>query len=271
MKPGRYKAVENRRRQWALLGAMAPDIALLQECRPDDLHQQAPPWMAEEYSVVGVLPDRWIACSAILVRKTLRPSLPDSHQLPEPEARWLEYLSGYVARAQVDLGWTQLAVASVHAIAKEVTDPALSDSDHEIVRRRSLSRAWHNDLAAAALAGWVGTRPFIVGGDWNNALLFDATYPSGMEGEPGASAEFFTTRETGGWHHALRKFHPEAVRTYLDPASAAYELDHIFSHADVHSRLAACHVVADPSVATLSDHAPLVADFCDEPAVLQTG
>lgn len=46
--------MENRRRQWALLGALAPDIALLQECRPPDLEDQAPGWMARGYRCVGL-------------------------------------------------------------------------------------------------------------------------------------------------------------------------------------------------------------------------
>ena len=50
-KPGRFKTVANRRRQWALLGALAPDIALLQECRSSDLKLHAPGWMADDTDV----------------------------------------------------------------------------------------------------------------------------------------------------------------------------------------------------------------------------
>ena len=95
----------------------------------------------------------------------------------------------------------------------------------------------------AALTPWIDGNPFIVGGDWNNAKLFDTIYPAGAEGGPGASTEFFASRSTAGWHHALRKFHRDEQRTYLDPGSAAYELDHIFTDAQLHERLRACDVV----------------------------
>jgi endonuclease/exonuclease/phosphatase family metal-dependent hydrolase len=63
------------------------------------------------------------------------------------------------------------------------------------------------------------------------------------------------------WHHALRKFYPEVVRTYLEPTSAYYELDHIFTDSDLHARLHACDVFNEAALAGLSDHAPLIAEF----------
>ena len=67
-KPGRFKTVANRRRQWALLGALAPDIALLQECRSSDLNLHAPGWMEDRYQCVGVLQRGWSLCTSMLVR-----------------------------------------------------------------------------------------------------------------------------------------------------------------------------------------------------------
>lgn len=181
--------------------------------------------------------------------------------LPEPERRWREYLSGYVAAAELTWGPERVRVASVHAIAQEVSDPAVTDGDHERIRRRAASRSWRNDLAAAALTPWVTGHRFIVGGDWNTAVLFDQTYPGGAEGGPGASAQFFDARAQQGWRHALRKFSDVEVRTYLDPASAPYELDHIFTDDQLHTRVSSCEVLAGPPAGELSDHAPLVADI----------
>jgi len=48
MKPAGFKEVENRRRQWEFLGALQPDIAMLQECRPEDLTNLVP------FEMVGV-------------------------------------------------------------------------------------------------------------------------------------------------------------------------------------------------------------------------
>lgn len=262
MKPAAFKTIANRRRQWALLGALAPDIALLQECRPGDLLEHAPNWMPDQYVVLGAIPSRWIACSSVLARRELHPVELDRTSLPAAEQRWLAYLSGYVSTAELVVGnERRLRVASVHAIANVVDNPALSEAEHEFVRRRALERAWHNDLAVAALKPWVSKGNFVVGGDWNNAVLFDTTYPSGAEGGPGASTEFFTSRLGHGWYHALRKFSPTEVRTYLDPKSAPYELDHIFTDSHLHERLNNCMVLDDPPVTELSDHAPIVADF----------
>ena len=102
---------------------------------------------------------------------------------------------------------------------------------------------------------------FIVGGDWNNAVLFDTIYPPATADGPGPSTEFFARRAESGWHHALRRFHPEELRTYLEPGAAPYELDHIFTDAELHSELVACDVLDGPVLTGLSDHAPLLAEF----------
>jgi hypothetical protein len=193
-KPGPFNIVVNRRRQWALIGAHAPDVALLQECRPPDLAFNAPSWMTEEYTVIGSIPHRWIASSALLARRSLAPVALDRTTLPVDERRWLDYLAGYVATASVTVEDGQIAVASVHALAKEVDCEAVTDADHQRIRREVLARAWPNDLAVAALTPWVHGHRSIVGGDWNNAKLFDTIYPSGAEGGPGASTEFFARR-----------------------------------------------------------------------------
>ena len=140
-------------------------------------------------------------------------------------------------------------------------DVAVTDEDHRRIWRPALRRAWYNDAAAAALLPITEGTRFIVGGDWNTALLFDATMPQTAP----ASAQFFAARETAGWHHALRKFSPVEVRTYLDPRSVGYELDHIFTDARLFDALTDCHVLTDSTFAGLSDHAPVVAEFALAP------
>lgn len=259
MKPGSFKTISNRQRQWALLAALAPDVALLQECRPDDLAQHAPAWAGQGYAVVGTLPHRWTACSAILARRELSPVALDVASLPASEQRWLAYLSGYVAAATVAIDGQKIRVASVHAIAKEVDE--VTPTDHEAVRRPLLAKAWHNDLAASALRPWVEGAGFVIGGDWNNARLFDVVYPTGAEGTAGASADFFATRERWGWCESLRKFQADEVQTYLDPLSHPYELDHLFTDKAMDERLIRCEVLNDPLVRELSDHATVIAEF----------
>lgn len=261
-KPGAYKSYSNRRRQWALLGALAPDIALLQECRPSDLQDHAPGWMAEEYSVAGTLQPGWKLCSTILVRKPHTVVVLDRALLGDDQRRWLDHMSGYVATATVFVGTCAMAVASVHALAEEVkVSAAVALADHERICRSGLDRAMHNDLAVAALGPWVAGRRFIVGGDWNDSPLFDVNYPKGANGVPGASTEFFERRTAAGWLDAMRKFHAEELRTYLEPKSAPYELDHVFTDAETRVGLVACEVLNNIAVAGLSDHAPVVVEF----------
>lgn len=261
MKPSRHKSVANRRRQWALLGALAPDIALLQECRPTDLATLAPAWMVEEYAIVGAARQGGSACAAVLARARYAPVAIAGRELDGSAVRWLEFLSGYVTPARVTVAGLPINVASVHALAGEVAHPEITDADHAALSRPCTTRAYYNDVAAAALAPLTRDARFMIGGDWNVAALFDTTYPMTAP----ASSEFFAGRRAAGWHHALRKFEPDEVRTYIEPKSAPYELDHLFTDAATHDELTGCHVVADAGFDGLSDHAPLVAEFAGRP------
>lgn len=258
-KPSHYKTLENRRRQWSLLAELAPDIALLQECRPSDLPRLAPPWMAGAYDVVHSIPPRQSAGSAVLARKSFLPAPCDRASLPGTEQRWLAFLGGYVATAQLNLSGGVLNAASVHALAGDIDHESVTDADHAAIRGPSSARGRYNDMAAAALLPLTRSGSFVIGGDWNVALLFDANYPSTAP----ASAEFFEARARANWHHALRKFSEQEVRTYLDPQSDGYELDHLFTDQGLHEALSRCAVPGDPSLSQLSDHAPLIADFTD--------
>jgi exonuclease III len=99
---------------------------------------------------------------------------------------------------------------------------------------------------------------FVVSGDWNTARLFDTMYPDKW---PNAGADFFRAAAGWGWCESLRKNHPEEVQTYLDPNSAPYELDHMFTDARLHGALTRCDVVEEASIRELSDHAPIIAEF----------
>lgn len=257
-KPGRYKTVANRRRQWALLAALQPDIALLQECRPEDHRNLAPSWMSEEYRLYGAIPDGWTACSAALVRATLPSHSPNLTGLPGPAAAWLQLLSGRLAITQVQLGEVAATVVSVHADAAEVKDGLTAD-DHTRLRRPALARAWYPDLVVGALEPLTAGGNFIVGGDWNEARLWDQTTPQHAPG----SQQFFEGRAEAGWFDALRKHSPDEVRTYLDRASAPYELDHVFVDATQYGQLTASRPLSEEMLTELSDHAPLVLDFAE--------
>ncbi len=261
-KPAGFKTIANRRRQWALLGAVAADVVLLQECRPSDLRLHAPAWMADEYQCVGVLRQDWRLCASMLVRQPHVVEPLDLRELGGVERRWLEHLPGCWAAASVTIDGVRIAVASIHALAMEVElGAAVSFEDHERLRRTGLPRAWCNDVLVGALEPWVAGRRFIVGGDWNNSPLFDANYPRRSARGVGPSTEFFQRRKLAEWHDAMRKFHDGDVRTYLDERSAPYELDHVFVDATTYEGVANCEAVDHVTTRGLSDHAPVVVEF----------
>ena len=59
----------------------------------------------------------------------------------------------------------------------------------------------------------------------------------------------------------MREFNTDDVRTYLDPKSAPYELDHVFTDADTRTRLSACEVLNRPALVGLSDHSRVIVEF----------
>jgi len=250
MKPARFKEVENRRRQWEFLGDLQPDIAMLQECRPEDLINLAPFEMKNEYKVLAKIPLKWSACSALLLRSDfIAEHLPSS-------SPWLEYLSGYLCLASINIYRRKILIVSVHTPAKVVNDPRVSQDDHIKIKRPSLELAWHNDLAVAALADIsVGFDGFIISGDWNTARLFDKI----MGGT--ACAEFFAMRTDNGWYESLRKFYADEVQTFLAPKGKPYELDHMFTDSALYEKLVRCEVMRSEMSDDLSDHAPIVANF----------
>lgn len=269
-KPAGFKRIENRRRQWALLAALAPDIALLQECRPTDLMAHAPMWMSEEYSCVGLLEPGWRLRTSLLVRQPHAFEVPDPDVLGGRERRWLEALpGGVVAAAEVEIADSRFAVASVHALAAPVLLGDEFDDDRRRLRRDGLEQVWHNDVIVAVFEPWVAGRRFIIGGDWNNSPLFDVNYPPPSGATTGPSSAFFARRAAAGWHDTMRRFHDDDVRTYLDAESAPYELDHVFVDAATYDELVGCHALNEPTFKSLSDHAPVVVDFAG--ALSRTG
>jgi exonuclease III len=251
-KPARYKSDANRQRQWSALMVLSPDIALLQECRPDDLATLAPSWASPEYQVLGSIPPRWQACSAVLVRRSL------DAMLVQDEDPYFAFLSGYVTRAILTIaGIGSVSIASVHAVAKEVLSDALDPEVLATMRRPACDRAWYNDLAANALRTWASDA-FIVGGDWNTARLFDEHYADRW---PEGSQQFFDRMAKWNWAESMRKFHDSEVQTYFDANSRPYQLDHLFTDALLHDCLERCDVLEEPAIRELSDHAPILCEF----------
>lgn len=255
-RPGRFRSAAVQRRQWAWIDSLAPDIALLQECDVHGFSISAPPWMDIEYQLSHQFAAGQRTGAAVLARRSLGFEALDRAAVPDPQRRWLEYMAGYLHAGTVTVAEQRVFIASVYANAREVPDgPPVSDSDHEMIKRPSRHRAWFCDLAAAALDGAV-IAPFVIGGDWNQARLFDATTPSKSPG----SREFFDSRRDAGWFDLLRKFSDTEVRTFL-AGKAPYELDHIFVDQGTYGAATQTQVLSELPVPELSDHAAVLAEF----------
>jgi hypothetical protein len=133
-------------------------------------------------------------------------------------------------------------------VAKEAEHATLAIADHEALRIEPLERAWWCDVAAHGIRELAGEGPFLVGGDWNNARLFDQT----MTQFGGASARFFAQLESWGWQESMRAFYDVEVQTYFDERSASYQLDHVFTSKHIGDRLVACDVLAVQQLRELS-------------------
>ena len=112
-------------------------------------------------------------------------------------------------------------------------------------------------FVAEGLRSWVDSS-FIVGGGWNKARLFDDNYAGRWQN---AGEEFFEVVDRWGWRESMRRTHPAEVQTYLDKASAPYQLDPLFTDTQLHDALSSCDPINDALTRELSDHTPVIADF----------
>jgi endonuclease/exonuclease/phosphatase family metal-dependent hydrolase len=254
--PGRYSGIANRQEKWRFLLSLEPDVICVQECRPGDLQGIEG---GSGYEIVGSIPPRWTACSAVVARSGL------GLAAAPREGALFEALSGYVALATVTTGTGTLLIASVHTPAKVLDDPSVTDDDHRRLVRTGGERAYFNDVVFAALDSLPRETGFIFAGDWNTARLFDAKYPDGGAEGGVSSTEFFTRAAEHGWGEVMRGSYPEEVKTWLKPGQAPYQLDHVFADA-TNERLATARVsvlyeINGRDAAEFSDHAPVIADF----------
>jgi hypothetical protein len=83
-----------------------------------------------------------------------------------------------LAAARVRVAEADVLVASVHAIAKEVSSDAVAESEHLIIKRPALRRAPVQRHRSGRLAPVTQGAHSIVGGGWNTSLLFDTTSPA---------------------------------------------------------------------------------------------
>lgn len=244
-----FNTVANRQAVWEYLADLGPDVVLAQECRPEDAVTKAGGF--DDYVVVGAIPPRWTACSVVVARRDLAPTPAERPGL------LLERLSGYVALAEIRLpGSEQCLLGSVHAPAKLIPPEWVSDAERARIGRPETGEVWHNDAAVAAVEPLAACcAAFVVGGDFNTCRSYD-DHPT--FGQVPNCRSWFERRQDGGWFDAMRRFHPDELRTYLKPGTGSYELDHVFTNGGLYGRITECRVL---DAGGLSDHAPLLIEL----------
>jgi hypothetical protein len=258
--PGRRTAAVQSR-SWHWLASHGINLALVQEAEGSAI----PEWVRSRWTLVtGELGQHGKSAdwgSVIAADPSLR--LRPRHDITSADP-WLTLLYDYLVVGEIDLPSGETAiVASVHAVAKELSKflkeniaqpPAAVFTEADLVRIAQLSDvAWVLDVAFDALARLVEGQRFIVGGDWNNARLFD----EGRPGEPVASM-FFTRASDRGWFECHQG---DEEQTWLRPNNKPYQLDHIFTDSETARTVTACFAANGWPASELSDHAPLVTEL----------
>ena len=242
---GTYKRTNSR--AWQQVAACAPDVALLQEVlRP-------PAWVPDSEVVFTPYGHSNDIGTAIWTPG----ADPQRADLP---TTWLQALPPQVTVVEADLGGTRWLLASIHADTKELSRGALPPLKDGMGCSTS-GKVFPLDLILADLAVQTRGRRFIVGGDLNAALRFDALY-SGTSALYG-NAEWFGKAAAAGWRALHPKFHVGEQRTFFRPGKPeeAFQLDHLLCDQKTWDAAVGCDVLQVPYLAELSDHAPLSADI----------
>ena len=187
------------------------------------------------------------------------PNLKENHNL--------RLLYDYAIFGEIDLpDGSKALVFSIHAPAKSLQQHleqmgyADALTPEEIKAMGQVGETpWALDLFFAEINALVKGRRFIGGGDLNNSRLFDLDPNLRKRGQLPFSTMFFTRARDAGWFECHGQKNEE--RSYLNPRSRPYQLDHLFCDKATYEKMVDCSVRADWVGYELSDHAPLVTDF----------
>lgn len=233
-------------RAWQQIAAWAPDVALLQEV------MRPPAWVPASEVIFTPYDFSDQIGTAVWVPGG-RP------QAAELALSWLPHLPPQVTVAQVELADVTWLLASMHANTKELDRQKLPPLPAQTGCSTS-GKVFPLDVILADLAPHTRGRRFVVGGDLNAALRFDALYPptSVYYG----NAEWFGKAAAVGWLALHPKFHAGEQRTLFRPGKdEAFQLDHLFCDRTSWDAAAACDVLQVPYLDELSDHAPVAVEI----------
>ena len=243
---------------WNILSDLQPDIALLQEVI------RIPEKIAVSYDIkfqpaIGKNGKSQNFGTAILVKGKIVDELPLSsdyfwvnHELERFKGN---LLSCVAQTAQI----RKLNLISVYSPAWPVDVSKYPGIDVTPVKLKSNPKIWLTEILWSALKkANLNDIPWIVGGDFNSFITFDASFGS-------VNREIQERMNELGLTECLRKYNGKPVPTFRNrkDGQVAHQIDHLFVTSDVGSTLGKC-TTSDEFIVfgkEISDHLPIVADF----------
>jgi hypothetical protein len=199
-------------RAWQQVAAWAPDVAFLQEV-------MRPPWWVPASEVVFTPYDFSDELGTAIW-------MPGGAPRPADLAlKWLPRLPPQVTVTEAEVDGVARLIASIHANTNELVREELPGLP-ESVSCSTSGKVFPLDVILADLAPHTAGRRFIVGGDLNAALRFQALYaPTSVYYGNG---EWFGKAAAAGWRAVHPKFHAGEQRTLFRPGKdEAFQLDHL--------------------------------------------
>jgi exonuclease III len=255
---------------WDELLNFDPDVALLQEVGAFPAH------LADSFEIVSKpaiyktgKPQRFR--TAVLVRGKILGEVALSS-----EYAWvnheLEFFQGNLISCRVQPKDHQPLVAvSVYSPAWPVGRERLKEVDVSQVKTKVNPDVWVTDILWAALQNTIsGNDTWVVGGDCNSCETFDRDWQNRNKRRfsirSSGNAEMLERMSRLGFTECLRKANDDSIIPTFrhSTGSVDHQLDHLFVSNGLFSKLEKCSV-GDQAIIFgkgLSDHLPIIADFC---------
>ena len=253
-----HGATQSREDVWNYLLEFDADIVLLQEVR------SIPDSVTSVYSVLDRTavrkngqPQRF--STAVLVKGTIDDPLffSTTHDWVNQE---LERFSGNLVAAEVTLlSGNKMRVVSVYSPPWPVDPKRLEGIDVSGIKLSNNPDVWVTEILwAALLSEDLDELPWIVAGDLNSSVTFDATFGSGNQ-------EVQDRMSSLGFIECLSSSQGGFTPTFKNPhgGKVIHQMDHLYVPEAMKSRLLSCLTGDEKEVFnnSLSDHLPIIAEF----------
>jgi exonuclease III len=255
---------------WEFLLELQPDIALVQEVG------SSPEYFTREFDgvcrpAISKSGNAQRFSTAVFVRGKILEEITLSSG-KEWINRELDFFKGNLVTCRVQpTNGHPMTVVSVYSPAWAIRADRLKAVDVSQLSRKTTGEVWCSDTLWAGLQNTIADdEAWVVGGDFNNSETFDVEWQA-------RNNRVFPIRSAGsakmlqrmcglGLTECLRQYHRgKIVPTFRHPRGQIdHQIDHLFVSDHFYSQLGNCSVGDQATVfgKSLSDHLPIIADFC---------